>query len=45
MSYGVNKFDKYKEFINEDSILIGRLTGVVFIVKYLMENNLKVINI
>lgn len=35
-------FDKYKKFINEESVFIGHSTGAIFIVRYLMENKLKV---
>ena len=44
MSYSswAKEFDKYKKFINEDTIVIGHSTGSIFLVKYLMENNLKV---
>lgn len=36
------EFDKYKQYINKDSIVIGHSTGSVFLVKYLMKNHLKV---
>ena len=36
------EFDKYKHFINEESVVIGHSTGSIFLVKYLMENQLKV---
>lgn len=44
MSYDswANKFNEYKNFINEDSVLIGHSTGAIFIIKYLMEHNLKI---
>ena len=44
MSYQswAKEFDKYKSLINKDSIVIGHSTGSIFLVKYLMENNLKV---
>lgn len=35
-------FDKYKHYINEDSVFIGHSTGSIFTVKYLMENGFKV---
>ncbi len=35
-------FDKYKEFINEESVYIGHSTGAIFGVRYLMDNNLKI---
>ncbi len=35
-------FDKYKKFINEESVFVGHSTGAIFIVKYLMENNIKI---
>lgn len=35
-------FDKYKQYINEESIFVGHSTGSIFIVKYLMENNIKI---
>ena len=44
MSYSswAKEFDKYKMNINEDSVMIGHSTGSIFIVKYLMENKLKI---
>ena len=44
MSYSswAKEFDKYKMYINEDSVMIGHSTGSIFIVKYLMENKLKI---
>ena len=44
MSYDTwaKEFDKYKDFINEDSVFIGHSTGAIFIIRYLMENNLKI---
>ena len=36
------QFDKYKHLIDENSVVIGHSTGSIFLVKYLMENNLKV---
>lgn len=44
MSYNswAKEFDQYKKYINEDSVFIGHSTGSIFIVKYLMENNLKI---
>jgi len=35
-------FNKYRKLINGDSVFIGHSTGAIFIVKYLMKNNLKV---
>ena len=34
--------DKFKDSINEDTIFIGRSIAPIFIVKYLMINNLKI---
>ncbi len=34
--------DKYKDKINKDTIFIGRSIAPIFIVKYLLENNLKI---
>ena len=44
MSYQswAKEFDKYKQFINEDSVFIGHSTGSIFSVRYLMDNNLKI---
>ena len=44
MSYSswAKAFEKYKQYINEESIFIGHSTGSIFSVKYLMENNLKI---
>lgn len=44
MSYEswAKSFDKYKIFINEESVFVGHSTGSIFIVKYLMENNIKI---
>ena len=44
MSYSSWKeeFNKYKDIINEESVFIGHSTGAIFIIKYLMENNLKI---
>ena len=44
MSYDSWKkvFDKYKKFINEDSVFIGHSTGSIFSVKYLMDNRIKI---
>jgi len=36
------EFDKYKQYINEDSVMIGHSTGSIFIVKYLTENNINI---
>ena len=35
-------FDKYKKFINKDTVIVTHSIGSIFIVKYLMENNLKI---
>lgn len=35
-------FDGFKPLINENSIFIGHSTGSIFIVKYLLENRLKI---
>lgn len=44
MSYNswAKAFDKYKKYINEESVFIGHSTGSIFSVKYLMKNNLKI---
>ena len=44
MSYSswAKEFDKYKKFINKDSIFVCHSTGCIFAVKYLMQNNLKI---
>jgi len=44
MSYNSwsKEFDKYKHLLNSDSIVIGHSTGSIFLVKYLMTNNIKV---
>lgn len=44
MSYSswANAFDKYKKYINKDSVFIAHSTGSIFSVKYLMSNNLKI---
>ncbi len=44
MSYQswAKEFDRYKSYINEDSVFIGHSSGSIFIVKYLMENKLKI---
>ena len=44
MSYSSWKkaFEPYKQYINEDSVFVGHSIGSVFIVKYLMENKLKI---
>ena len=44
MSYAswAREFDRYKKYIDEDSIFIGHSTGAIFIIKYLMENKLKI---
>ena len=34
--------DKYKNEIDEETIFIGRSIGPIFIIKYLIENNLKI---
>ena len=38
MSYEswAKSFDKYKKFINEESVFVGHSTGSIFIVKYLI---------
>ena len=36
------ELDKYKELINENTIFIAHSIGPIFIVKYLIENNIKV---
>ncbi len=35
-------FDKYKKYINSESVFIGHSTGSIFSVKYLMTNKLKI---
>ena len=35
-------FNKYKKFINEESVFIGHSSGSIFSVKYLMTNNLHI---
>ena len=44
MSYSTwaAEFDKYSKFLNKDSVVIGHSTGCIFLVKYLMEHNIKV---
>ena len=44
MSYETwsKEFDKYAKYINKDSVFVCHSTGSIFIVKYLMEHNLKV---
>ncbi len=44
MSYNswAKAFDKYKKYINKNSVFIGHSTGSIFSVKYLMNNNLKI---
>lgn len=44
MSYDswAKAFDKYKKYINKDSVFVGHSTGSIFIVKYLMQNKLKI---
>ena len=44
MSYQswAKEFDKYKKYLNKDSVVIGHSTGSIFLVKYLMEKNIKV---
>lgn len=44
MSYSTwsKEFNKYKKYINDDSVFIGHSTGSIFTVKYLMDNNLKI---
>lgn len=37
-----NVLNKYKQKINKNSIFIGRSIGPIFIIKYLMRNNLKI---
>lgn len=34
--------DKHKKLINKDTIFVGRSIGPIFIVKYLLENNLHI---
>ena len=34
--------DKYKDKINKDTVFIGRSIAPIFIVKYIMQNNLKI---
>ncbi len=34
--------DKYKHYINEETIFIGRSIAPIFIIKYLQSNNLKI---
>ena len=34
--------DKYKDKINKDSVFVGRSIAPIFIVKYLLKNNLKI---
>lgn len=44
MSYNswAETFDRYKDYINEESVFIGHSTGSIFCVKYLMSNNKKI---
>lgn len=44
MSYSswAKAFEPYKKYINEDSVFIGHSTGSIFIVRYLMDNHLKI---
>ena len=44
MSYSswAKAFEKFRPYINEDSVFIGHSTGSIFTVKFLMENNLKI---
>lgn len=44
MSYTswANEFNKYKHLLDKNSVVIGHSTGSIFLVKYLMLNNIKV---
>ena len=37
-----NELDKYKEYINENTVFIAHSIGPIFIVKYVIENNIKI---
>ena len=37
-----NELDKYKDRINENTVFIAHSIGPIFIVKYVIENNLKI---
>lgn len=36
------ELDKYKEKINKDTVFIARSIGAIFVVKYVLESNLKI---
>ena len=36
------ELDKYKDYINENTIFIAHSIGPIFVVKYILENNLKI---
>jgi len=36
------ELDKYREYINENTIFVAHSIGPIFIVKYLIENNIKI---
>ena len=36
------ELDKYKDYINEDTIFIAHSIGPIFVIKYILENNIKI---
>ena len=40
--YWKEELDKYLEYINEDTIIIGHSSGSAFTIKYLLEKNIKI---
>ena len=37
-----NELDKYKEYINENTVFIAHSIGPIFVIKYVIENNINI---